>query len=160
MSRYNYAKVQNAVDAYVAARDGKFLATSAATAVAIALGGQGEFPDARLAGQVRRYLDSLSVPAGPLVKHTSRRAMYYTWPAWEAEQRERAVNAEARADVRRRWETVNSWLTTMGIYGTNLPHEAPRLSLATWEGLPASMQAHALAAFDRAVRAGQEVPGG
>jgi hypothetical protein len=60
---------------------------------------------------------------------------YWTPEGAARARAERAERREVRKAIMRRWEAVNRVLADRGLFGTHLPHESPKLSLATWEDL-------------------------
>ena len=150
------AEVEEAVRAYVAAKAAEGADRVALTGWDLAklMGlniAEGRYawerskPIASLDGQATRALDKLAAAGGlvrvgandwsPDGKRYRGMVTYWTPGGAKAAEAERDRRAAERAEIRRQWEEVNGALADRGIYGTHLPHEAPKLSLGSWQAL-------------------------
>jgi len=82
------------------------------------------------AGVLRKAGAGSTGPDGRPVDRTSVR--YYTPEAWDAAVARARDEQAGRAQLRARWEAVNSRLAALGIHTTRDDHEPARISLESW----------------------------
>lgn len=141
------ADVKQAAREYAEAQTGPFWATSAVEALAQKLYGRYSIAVPQLAGQVTRTLDAMSGDGKPLRRkleltgHGMARGIRYTPAAYaEADMRRRREAEQARFEVGRAWQRVNTVLAEAGYRTDGSSYQAPDFDLDTWERLADALE--------------------